>query len=93
MSEPIVVHSFRATVEILHHPTTIKLKYEPNVHCGIVRQSAAIKSMDKPLIRTGDKASVVFEFKYKPEFVEVGNKITFREGRTKGVGIITEIIS
>ena len=44
--------------------------------------------MDKELIRTGDNATVTFEFKFKPEFIELNNKIIFREGNTKGVGTI-----
>lgn len=92
MGIPHCVRSFRARVEILHHPTTIKLKYEPSVHCGIVRQVATIKEMDKSLIRTGDKANVIFNFKYRPEYIEVGDQITFREGRTKGIGVVTEIL-
>ena len=89
---PSSISSFKARVEILHHPTTIKPNYEPTIHCGIVRQVATIKEMDKPLIRTGDKASVIFNFKYHPEYIEVGDQITFREGRTKGIGVITELL-
>ena len=47
--------------------------------------------MDKPLIRTGDRAIVDFEFMYKPEYIEVGQEIVFREGRTKGVGRVREL--
>jgi len=89
---PSSVRSFKANVEILHHPTTIKPNYEPSVHCGIVRQVATIKEMDKPLVRAGDKANVIFNFKYHPEYIEVGDQITFREGRTKGIGVITELL-
>jgi len=31
-------------------------------------------------------------FKYKPEFVQVGDRFVFREGKTKGIGTITKII-
>jgi GTPase len=88
-------HSFRkfvAEVQILHHPTTIKVNYQPTIHCGTVRQCAKIYHMDKPLIRTGDKALVSFEFMYKPEYINIGQEIVFREGRTKGVGTICEIL-
>lgn len=92
VSNPRCVEEFEATIKILHHPTTIKKNYEPTIHCGIVRQVAKIYDMDKPLIRTGDSTSAKFRFKYRPEYVEVGNKITFREGRTKGIGTITKVI-
>jgi len=93
ISEPICVEEFEATIKILHHPTTIKKNYEPTIHCGIVRQVAKIYEMDKPLVRTGDYTNAKFKFKYRPEYIEVGNKITFREGRTKGIGTITKIIT
>ena len=48
--------------------------------------------MDKPLVRTGDSALVSFEFMFKPEYIEVGQEIVFREGRTKGIGTIREIV-
>ena len=92
ISKPMCVEEFEAEIKILHHPTTIKKNYEPTIHCGIVKQVAKIYDMDKPLIRTGDTAKAKFKFKYRPEYIEIGNKITFREGRTKGIGTITKII-
>lgn len=91
IADPYSIRSFDANVTILHHPTTIKLNYEPVVHCGSVRQTACISKMDKELARTGDKATVTFRFKFKPEFVEINNQIVFREGNTKGIGTITKI--
>ncbi len=40
------------------------------------------------VLRTGDKATVRFRFMYKPEYVKLGSKLIFREGRTKGLGTI-----
>ncbi len=48
--------------------------------------------LDKEYIRTGDKAKVQFRFLYWPEFVKVGSRLIFREGRTKGIGRILRII-
>jgi hypothetical protein len=41
--------------------------------------------MDHPqgVLRTGDRATVQFEFISHPEFVKVGMKLLFREGKTK----------
>lgn len=41
--------------------------------------------MDHPqgVLRTGDRATVRFEFISHPEFVKVGMKLLFREGKTK----------
>ena len=48
--------------------------------------------MSKELVRTGDSAIVDFEFLFKPEYIEIGQKIVFRDGRTKGVGIIQQLL-
>lgn len=89
---PISIKKFRAEVSILHHPTTIKINYQPTIHCGTVRQTAKIYKMDKELIRTGDSAIVDFEFLFKPEHIEIGQKIVFRDGRTKGIGVIKQLL-
>ena len=50
-----------------------------------VRQTVRIMSIDHPqnLLRTGDRATVIFEFIAHPEFVKAGMKLLFREGKTK----------
>lgn len=44
-----------------------------------------IISMDHPqgILRTGDRATVTFEFISHPEFIKEGMKLLFREGKTK----------
>ena len=91
LRQPGSVSRFNAQIKILHHPTTIKTNYEPTIHCGVVRQSAKIIKMDKELVRSGDVSNAEFMFKYRPEYIEEGSRITFREGRTKGIGTITKI--
>lgn len=81
---------FLADVVILHHPTTISLKYQAMIHIGSVRQTGVIKWMDKEHLRTGDKARVRFMFMKHPEFIRDGQKFVFREGRTKAVGVVVE---
>jgi GTPase len=41
--------------------------------------------MDHPqgVLRTGDRATVEFQFITHPEFIKVGQKLLFREGKTK----------
>jgi uncharacterized membrane protein len=41
----------------------------------------------------GDKAQVKFRFVKNPEFIEVGSTLFFREGLTRGVGTVTEVLS
>lgn len=83
---------FSALIKILHHPTTIKINYEPVIHCGTISQSAKIFYIEKDLLRTGDTSLVKFRFKNRSEFIEKNNKIIFREGKTKGIGKILDII-
>jgi len=42
-------------------------------------------------MRTGDKAICKFAFIKNPEYLKIGNKMIFREGRTKAIGTITRI--
>ena len=55
------------------------------LHCGAIRQTVRIISIDHPqgILRTGDRAVVEFEFISNPEFIKEGMKLLFREGKTK----------
>ncbi|GAB7356593.1 hypothetical protein MBLNU459_g7321t1 [Dothideomycetes sp. NU459] len=88
---PVVHREFVAEVLILSHATTIKTKYQAMLHVGPVSQTCAIIDIDRAYIRTGDRATVAFRFVQRPEFLSVGDRILFREGRTKGLGIVKEV--
>ena len=49
--------------------------------------------MDKDTLRLYEDSVVKFKFRYYPEYVEKGMKVLFREGKTKGAGEITEILT
>ena len=83
---------FIAKIGILHHPTTIRKNYEPVIHCGKISQAAKIVEMDHEYLRTGDKATIKFRFKYRPEFIEKDDVLVFREGQTKGIGKVIEVL-
>lgn len=76
---------------ILSHATTIKTKYQAMLHVGPVSQTCAIIDVDRPFIRTGDRATVAFRFVQRPEYLAPGDRILFREGRTKGLGIVKSV--
>jgi len=91
LSQPKVHREFVAEVLILSHATTIRTKYQAMLHVGPVSQTCAIIDIDRPYIRTGDRATVAFKFVQRPEFLAVGDRILFREGRTKGLGIVKQV--
>ncbi|CAK7222072.1 hypothetical protein SCUCBS95973_004717 [Sporothrix curviconia] len=88
---PQVYREFVAEVLILSHATTIKRKYQATLHVGSVHQTCVIIDMDQQLLRTGERALVAFRFLQRPEFLVPGDRLLFREGRTKGLGIIKSV--
>ncbi|XP_025077161.1 GTP-binding protein 1-like [Pomacea canaliculata] len=89
--EPKACWEFEGEILVLHHPTTISVRYQAMVHVGSVRQTATILQMTEPHLRTGDKAMVRFRFIKNPEYLKMGMRLVFREGRTKAVGTITNL--
>ncbi|XP_069365526.1 GTP-binding protein 1 isoform X2 [Maniola hyperantus] len=83
---PQACWQFEGEILVLHHPTTISSRYQAMVHCGSIRQTASILSMSRECLRTGDKALVRFRFIKHPEYLKRGQRMVFREGRTKAVG-------
>ncbi|CAG0885998.1 unnamed protein product [Darwinula stevensoni] len=88
---PQACWEFEGEILVLHHPTTISPRYQAMVHCGSIRQTASILSMTKDCLRTGDKATVRFRFIKHPEYIKAGQRLVFREGRTKAVGNIIKL--
>lgn len=77
---------FDAEVLVLYHSTTIVTGYECVVHCNAVRQCARVVAMDKPILRSGDKAVVTFAFNYHPEILAKNARVIFRDGHAKCIG-------
>jgi len=90
--DPQCCYEFEGEILVLHHPTTISTKYQAMVHCGSIRQTASIIRMSSDCLRTGDKAQVLFRFVKHPEYLKEGQRLVFREGRTKAVGNVNKII-
>jgi GTPase len=89
---PRACWEFHGDIMVLHHPTTIATRYQAMVHCGSIRQTASITEMSAECLRTGDKARVKFRFVKHPEYLQEGQRLVFREGRTKAVGNVTQVI-
>jgi len=47
--------------------------------------------MSKDVMRNQDKGFIKFRFMYRPEYLKVGTTILFREGRTKGLGVVSRV--
>jgi elongation factor 1-alpha len=91
---PKAYKKFEAEIRILHHPTTINVSYCAQIHVKTIRAQARItKIQNNGPLRTGDNAMVEMEFVYAPYFLFEGLEFVFREGRTKGYGIITKLIN
>ncbi|KAF7315749.1 hypothetical protein MIND_00090800 [Mycena indigotica] len=92
-TQPKAVRQFEGQVLILYHNTTLQKNYQAMLHCGAVRQTVRIIDMDAEHLRTGDRAKVTFEFISHPEYIKEGQKLLFREGRTKGLGVVSRIVA
>lgn len=90
-AEPRATWRFTCDVLVLHSSTTMRCNYQPVLHIRNVRQSARIVRMDREVLRTGAKASIEFEFLFRPEYIAVGSRLIFREGKTKGIGNVTHL--
>lgn len=98
---------FIADVLVLFHSTTITRRYQAMLHCGVIRQTVKIVAIlpaseeeqkdttitdEGTVMRTGDRRCVRFRFMWAPEWMQLGQRLLFREGRTKGVGRVTRLI-
>lgn len=63
------------------------------IHCGVIRQAAKVVDMDHDLLRTGDKGLIRFRYMYRPEYLKIGTTVLFREGRTKGLGVVSRVFA
>lgn len=61
------------------------------LHVGAVSQTCSVIDIDRPFIRGGDRALVAFRFVQRPEFLAPGDRVLFREGKTKGLGVVKSV--
>ena len=99
-----VCREFTAQVMILYHSTTITPKYQAMLHCGSIRQTVQIVSMEieqsaasgsneelATVGRSGDRAKIRFRFLKNPEMMQCGQKVLFREVRIRGIGRVIQL--
>ncbi|MEM1669777.1 MAG: GTP-binding protein [Candidatus Methanomethylicaceae archaeon] len=83
---------FEGEVFILHHPTTIRPGYEAVFHIHSIRETCKLLWSSKIPLRTGDRAKIKVETRFHPIYVREGDRFLFREGRSRGIGVITRVI-
>ncbi|MFB6200462.1 MAG: GTPBP1 family GTP-binding protein [Halorhabdus sp.] len=88
--DPQPVREFEAEVMVLNHPTRIGDGYEPVVHLETISEAAAFYPEGGQLL-PGDSGRARVRFKFRPYLVEEGQRFVFREGRSKGVGTVTDV--
>ncbi len=89
-SKKTAVRRFKARIFILHHPTTIREGYVATMHLYTIRQAVRFDKIYKNVLRSGDSSEVILRFLYNPEYIEKGQIFVFREGRTRGIGVVLE---
>ncbi|WP_324663955.1 GTPBP1 family GTP-binding protein [Haloarcula sediminis] len=89
-ADPHPVREFEAEVMVLNHPTRIGDGYEPVVHLETISEAAQFYPEGGQLL-PGDAGRTTVRFKFRSYLVEEGQKFVFREGRSKGVGTVTDV--
>ncbi|AQL43679.1 GTP-binding protein [Halorientalis sp. IM1011] len=89
-TDPTPVREFEAEVMVLNHPTRIGDGYEPVVHIETVSEAAAFYPEGGQLL-PGDSGETRVRFKFRPYYVEEGQRFVFREGSSKGVGTVKDV--
>jgi elongation factor 1-alpha len=89
-ADPAAVREFEAEVMVLNHPTRIRDGYEPVVHLETACEAASFHPAGGHLL-PGDTGTARVRFKFRPYHVEPGQRFVFREGRSKGVGTVTDV--
>jgi elongation factor 1-alpha len=76
--------AFAKSIEIVNHNAA-----------GLPPSHAATADADEEagsiVLRPGSRAKVKFEFSQRPEYIRPGMRMLFRDGRVRGVGIITAV--
>lgn len=89
-----ICKKFKASIKIYHHHTTIKKGYNAYINAGSVRES--VKFLDFftksgtpiDLARSGDDIIAELEFMRYCNYIQKGQKVIFREGTMRGVGVV-----
>jgi len=83
---------FKANVIIFHHSTQIMAGYEAYANMGAIKESIRFTKINGDVLRSGDKTEVEVEFMKHYNYIEPNMQFFFREGATRGIGKVTELL-
>ncbi|KAL7538586.1 hypothetical protein ACHAXR_008656, partial [Thalassiosira sp. AJA248-18] len=86
--------SYQAYVHILNVRQTAfarNIEIVNNNALGLLPSHGAKQDSEGIVLRPGSRAKVRFEFAKRPEYIRPGMRMLFRDGRVRGVGIVTGI--
>ncbi|KAL7436741.1 hypothetical protein ACHAXM_008694 [Skeletonema potamos] len=86
--------SYQAYVHILNVRQSAfarDIKIVNNNALGLPPSHNAKEDVEGIILRPGSRAKVRFEFAQRPEYIRPGMRMLFRDGRVRGVGIVTGI--
>jgi len=86
----VMVKKFEAVIMISNHATTITPGFQTCIHTHLSQATATLIESEKQVLRSKDRAKVSFEF-LKSQFLYTGTRILFREGKVRGIGIVTKV--
>lgn len=103
-TQKLIVKKFIAEVNVLRtNATTVREGYEPTFNAYSIRQTVKLVEIrnkknlrgekisdDDNILRNGDVATLVLEFKYRPEFLKNGTRFILAEGKCKIVGEVID---
>ncbi|BCS83447.1 putative GTP-binding translation elongation/initiation factor [Cotonvirus japonicus] len=81
-------YTINCKISIFNNPSTILEGYQSIIHSKTVRQPARFKVNDGQVLRSNSVTELDIKFISRPEFVLPGTLFMFRDGRTKGMGLI-----
>lgn len=84
--------SFDVDLNLVSHPTTMRVKYECVAHIGTIRQCVRTETVEPASLPPGKKGTVLFTFNQRAEVVRPGESIVIREGgRIRGIGTVLQV--
>jgi elongation factor 1-alpha len=89
-------HSYQAYVHILNvrqsaFARSIEIVNHNSVGLPPSHSALPDEEGDGIVLRPGSRAKVRFEFAKRPEYIRPGMRMLFRDGRVRGVGIVTSV--